>query len=92
FDVIKMDKSFVDDLEDSSDARSVVQAIVALADALDKELVAEGVQTEGQRSILAQLGCEIGQGLLFSKALPPQALIAFLSQGDQIKRGVADGD
>ncbi|MEJ2131658.1 MAG: EAL domain-containing protein, partial [Gammaproteobacteria bacterium] len=91
FDVIKIDKSFVDDLESSPDARSVVEAIVALATALGKELVAEGVENEWQRDYLSGLGCEIGQGFLFSKALPPDKLMEFVKRGETVRGIAADG-
>ena len=92
FDVIKIDKSFVDDLETSADARSVVEAIVALANALGKELIAEGVENEWQHHFLSQLGCQIGQGFLFSKALPPKALLAYLDRRKIRGSVAADGD
>ncbi|MCZ6868571.1 MAG: EAL domain-containing protein, partial [Gammaproteobacteria bacterium] len=91
FDAIKIDKSFVDDLESSADARSVVEAIVALAKALGKELIAEGVENEWQRDYLSQLGCDVGQGFLFSKALPPDQLVEFLNRGAIFKGAAADG-
>ena len=91
FDAIKIDKSFVDDLESSADARSVVEAIVALAKALGKELIAEGVENEWQRDYLSQLGCDVGQGFLFSKALPPDQLVEFLDRGAIFKGAAADG-
>lgn len=91
FDAIKIDKSFVDDLESSADARSVVEAIVALAKALGKELIAEGVENAWQRDYLSQLGCDVGQGFLFSKALPPNELVKFLDRGEMFKAAAADG-
>jgi EAL domain-containing protein (putative c-di-GMP-specific phosphodiesterase class I) len=66
FDVLKIDRAFVNEIGvgDSSDA--ICSSIVGMAHALGKEVVAEGVETEAQRLFLTQIGCEIGQGYLWS--------------------------
>jgi diguanylate cyclase len=71
---LKIDRSFVLDLESSSDARAVVDAVVKLAQALGIKVVAEGVETEQQHSILRSLGCDELQGYLFAKPMPAKAL------------------
>ncbi|HEU4457800.1 MAG TPA: bifunctional diguanylate cyclase/phosphodiesterase, partial [Methylibium sp.] len=71
---LKIDRSFVLDLETSADARAVVDAVVKLAQALGLKVVAEGVETEGQQRILRALGCDQLQGFLFGKPMPAQAL------------------
>jgi diguanylate cyclase (GGDEF)-like protein/PAS domain S-box-containing protein len=68
---IKIDRSFLTDLESDPRHVSVVQAIVDLAHGLGLVVVAEGVETWQQRSVLTKLGVEMGQGYLFSPALPP---------------------
>ena len=68
---LKIDQSFVGDLERSDDARAIVEAIIDLAHALRLEVVAEGVETDAQRDILLALGCDKLQGYLFSRPLPP---------------------
>ena len=73
---LKVDRSFVNDVCDCPDARSVVTAIVELAHALRMEVVAEGVETECQREILKSLGCDKFQGFLFARPMPPRVLIA----------------
>ena len=72
---LKIDRSFVMDLEESKDARAVVEAVVSLAHALELRVVAEGVETEGQRDILVRLGCDELQGFLFARPMPASDLM-----------------
>jgi diguanylate cyclase (GGDEF)-like protein len=67
---LKIDQSFVQDLESSADARAIVAAVVQLAHALGLSVVAEGVETEAQRDVLTALNCDELQGYLFAKAMP----------------------
>ena len=75
-DIIKIDRSFVErlagDAEGSGgvDAVALARAILSLADALDLDTVAEGIEHEAQRNTLLELGCKTGQGYLFGKAMP----------------------
>ena len=71
---LKIDRSFVLDLETSADARAVVDAVVKLAQALGLKVVAEGVETEAQNQILRSLGCDELQGYLFAKPMSAKAL------------------
>ena len=68
-DTIKIDRSFVVGLDDKAD-RSIVEAVLALAHGLGIGVVAEGIETETQRRQLVALGCEHGQGYLFSRPVP----------------------
>ena len=77
FDIVKIDKSFVKDLEANAESRAITGAIVAMAHALRKEVVAEGVETEGQLAILRSLGCDQIQGYFFAKTLPPRKFMEF---------------
>ena len=70
-DRIKIDRSFVSQLADGHVSVAITQAIVTLAHAMDIEVTAEGVETEGQANILAKLGCNTLQGFLFSGGVPP---------------------
>ncbi|MCT9846872.1 MULTISPECIES: biofilm formation regulator HmsP [unclassified Leclercia] len=65
--VLKIDKAFVEGLPDDS---SMVEAIIQMAHSLKLEIIAEGVETEAQRSWLANAGVECGQGFLFARAVP----------------------
>lgn len=71
---LKIDRSFVLDLETSADARAVVDAVVKLGQALGRKVVAEGVETEGQAQVLRALGCDVLQGYLYAKPMSAKAL------------------
>ena len=73
-DELKIDKSFVRDvLTDANDA-TIARTIIALAHSLGLQVVAEGVESEGQRELLYQSGCQLFQGYLFSKPVPAEEL------------------
>ena len=71
---LKIDRSFVLDLETSEDARKVASAVINLAQALKLKVVAEGVETEGQNKILREFGCDQLQGFLFARPMSAKAL------------------
>ena len=79
---LKIDRSFVLDLEGSADARAVVDAVVKLAQALGLKVVAEGVETEAQNQILRSLGCDELQGFLFAKPMSAKALAVWAMEDD----------
>ena len=76
---LKIDRSFVKDLEFSEDARSVVNAVVKLAHALNLRVVAEGVETAAQRDILLAMHCDELQGYFFARPMAADALLAWSS-------------
>lgn len=80
-DKLKIDRSFIVDLEERPDARSIVAAIIDMGHHLDLMVLAEGVETHGQLEILRDLGCDFYQGFLSSPAVSAQALLA-LAQAD----------
>jgi diguanylate cyclase (GGDEF)-like protein len=67
FHTLKIDRSFVVGVENPYDEAPIVAAMIAMAHALKMEVVAEGVETEAQRTFLARHGCDIGQGYLFGR-------------------------
>lgn len=69
-DTLKIDKTFISDILHDREDAAIVSAVIAMAHALDLEVIAEGVETEGQRALLAKQGCHAYQGYLFSPALP----------------------
>ncbi|MCO4882750.1 sensor domain-containing phosphodiesterase [Paraburkholderia caribensis] len=71
---LKIDRSFVENLLTSRNDQAIVSAVVGLAQTLDLELVAEGVETEAQRELLTEMGCGHIQGWLVCKALPSEEL------------------
>ncbi|MEN8179855.1 MAG: EAL domain-containing protein [Pseudomonadota bacterium] len=80
FDKLKIDRSFVQDLETDSDDDAVVRAAVALAHGLELEIVAEGIESESQRHILTNENCQYGQGYLFSKPVNAEMLSGYLQK------------
>ena len=64
---LKIDQSFVSDINTSPNDRAIAQAIITLAEAMSLNVIAEGVETEEQRSLLLELGCEAYQGYLYGK-------------------------
>ncbi|GAB2502929.1 PAS domain S-box protein [Arenimonas alkanexedens] len=72
FDALKMDQVFIRDIETNRRHRAIVRTITGFADELGLALTAEGIETEGQRALLESVGCQFGQGYLFSRALPPE--------------------
>jgi diguanylate cyclase (GGDEF)-like protein/PAS domain S-box-containing protein len=70
FDVLKIDRSFVNRMAFEKESLGIVKTIMALANELGKAVVAEGVESENQRRTLAELGCQFGQGFFFSKPIP----------------------
>ncbi len=79
FDVLKIDRSFVSELGVTADAEGVTHAIVALARALKKHIVAEGVETQQQARHLRDLGCDEFQGYFYSRPLDPVALATWVA-------------
>lgn len=79
-DTLKIDKSFVADLLNDADNRAIVSAVIALAEALTIDVVAEGVETEDQRDMLARLGCTAYQGYLFARPLQPEAFLQLVNE------------
>ena len=75
---VKIDRSFVMHMDANENHRAVVKAIVALAHALQMNLVAEGVETREHANILRELQCEMAQGYFFSKPLPASGAEAYL--------------
>jgi diguanylate cyclase (GGDEF)-like protein/PAS domain S-box-containing protein len=80
-DRLKIDRSFVCDMENNEDNLSIVGAIIQLGRSLGISITAEGVETEGQLNLLRWLGCDCIQGYLFSKPLEPEQIPDFLSRG-----------
>jgi diguanylate cyclase (GGDEF)-like protein/PAS domain S-box-containing protein len=78
---LKIDKSFVKDIERNLDSTSIVKAIIDLGHNLNLEVTAEGVETEQQLAFLQKYGCDHIQGYLFCEPLPANQLIQFFQEG-----------
>ncbi|HZC94687.1 MAG TPA: EAL domain-containing protein [Bradyrhizobium sp.] len=84
FDKIKIDQSFVRDLDANRDAQAIVRSIISLGKGLGVTITAEGVETEAELSCLRNEGCHEGQGFLFSRARPDAEIVSLL----KAQRGV----
>jgi len=81
--MLKIDRSFVMKLGESDHARNLVASVVQLAQTLGLEPLAEGVETEEQRSFLVEQGCRYGQGFLFSRPLPTDEIRPFYDASNE---------
>lgn len=71
-DILKIDRSFINDIESNDNSIALVKAIITMAHNLDVMVVAEGVETQKQYDLLKQLACDYIQGCVFSKAITKQ--------------------
>ena len=81
---LKLDKSFVHDLEQSEPARALTTSVLRIGESLGMDVVAEGVETEAQFRFLAEHGCPIAQGYLFAKPMPAAALETWLANHEML--------
>jgi diguanylate cyclase (GGDEF)-like protein len=78
FDVVKIDRSFVRELTESGEGEAIVRALVEVCHALHALVLGEGIETQEQAAALREMGCDLGQGSLFSEPLPPEKLSPLL--------------
>ncbi len=83
-DILKIDRSFISNLDSSADGGKIVGLVLALADSLGITVVAEGVETEHQLNILRELGCKFAQGYLFAKPMTKDKIAALLLKSASI--------
>jgi diguanylate cyclase (GGDEF)-like protein len=79
FDTLKIDRSFVMDMDKASENEEIVKTIITLGHALHMNIIAEGVETAEQAAHLRNLGCELGQGYFFARPLPAAAASELLA-------------
>ncbi|MFF7777186.1 aminotransferase class I/II-fold pyridoxal phosphate-dependent enzyme [Streptomyces tanashiensis] len=77
-DILKVDKSFIDDITTDPQQVALVEGIVRIADVLGLQVVAEGIEHEEQRSLLAEMGCRYGQGYLFARPMTAHQAESYL--------------
>jgi diguanylate cyclase (GGDEF)-like protein/PAS domain S-box-containing protein len=80
-DIVKVDRSFVSGMADDPTDRALVAAVVGMGRALKLAVVAEGIESPEEAEALLELGCHIGQGFLFAKPLPIEAMDELLASG-----------
>jgi diguanylate cyclase (GGDEF)-like protein/PAS domain S-box-containing protein len=81
-DFLKIDRSFVRDVSTDTSDRALCEAIITIANLLDMQVVAEGVETAAQRDFLFNVGCDYGQGYLFSPPLSAWDFLEFVRKAD----------
>lgn len=77
-DLLKIDKSFIHNMLTCSETREIVRTIIALAQNLDLDIVAEGVETIDQQQLLFDMGCTHAQGYLYSRSIPMQEIKGYM--------------
>jgi EAL domain-containing protein (putative c-di-GMP-specific phosphodiesterase class I) len=82
-DYLKIDRSFVRDIEKDECSRAIAESIIAMAHRLGMKVIAEGIEKPEQEAVLRSGGCDYGQGFLFSEAIPPQAFEQLLVNQDK---------
>ncbi|HEX7491652.1 MAG TPA: EAL domain-containing protein [Candidatus Limnocylindrales bacterium] len=85
-DIVKIDKSFVDDVAHAGTESAIARGIIQLGRAMNIQTVAEGIEGDEQAEVLRTLGCELGQGFFFAKPLAPESWADLLGTDS-----VADG-
>ncbi|HEY9761900.1 MAG TPA: EAL domain-containing protein [Trichocoleus sp.] len=93
-DTLKLDKAFIQDLMDNPGDAAIAQTIVTLGQGLGLTVLAEGVETESQLQVLAEMGCDCVQGYLFSRPLSARGITTFIrqhciSQGEEMHCAMA---
>ena len=89
-DIVKIDKSFVDDVAHEGAESAIARGIIELGRAMRIQTVAEGIEVDEQAEILRTLGCELGQGFFFARPLAADAWAGLL-QMDQVRDGTGAG-
>jgi diguanylate cyclase (GGDEF)-like protein len=79
-DTLKVDRSFIKEIPADQDSAEITKAIIAMAHSLKLRVLAEGVETEEQLAFLHEHGCEVLQGFLYSRPLPYEDLVRFVSE------------
>lgn len=92
FDKIKIDQSFVKTMRENSDSRMIVKAIIGLSGSLGLPTTAEGIESSGNADILRDFGCTLGQGFLYSEAVPAKAVPGLMAEIEGQVEHIADGE
>jgi diguanylate cyclase (GGDEF)-like protein/PAS domain S-box-containing protein len=82
-DALKLDRGFITSLTSSRQAAAIVRAVCDMARTLGFSVVAEGVETEAQSQVVEALGCDIGQGFLYARPVPPSEIPSVVAELDR---------
>ncbi|MBP0445262.1 EAL domain-containing protein, partial [Roseomonas sp. SSH11] len=85
FDKVKIDRSFIRNLEADPSAAAILRAILRMSQALGLRTLAEGVESAEEAEMLRQEGCEAAQGFFFAPPLPPEELARLLAQPELVR-------
>ena len=88
FDVLKIDKSFVDGISESPKGQAFAELIIEFAKVMEIEVIAEGIETEAQRDVLSEMGCKYGQGFLLAMPMEWREAEALLRAGGVLSPGL----
>ncbi|HFQ7766436.1 EAL domain-containing protein [Clostridioides difficile] len=77
-DILKLDKSFLDGIEDDERSRNIAKSIVSLAKSLDLVVIIEGVESKEQAELMKQFGCDLVQGFYFARPMPAKNFLDLL--------------
>ena len=76
--ILKIDKSFIDQIDSSESSKKYIEAIIYIGHILNLEVISEGVETDGQLEKLKSIGCDYIQGYIWGKPMPPDDAGKFL--------------
>lgn len=85
-DLLKIDRSFIQRIGNSTDAEAITSTVVNLGHCLGLEIVAEGIETAAQEAYLRDINCDVGQGFLYARAMPADAVPACLADAESAFR------
>jgi len=80
FDKIKIDQSFIRDMSSNPESQAIVRNVIALGNSLGLPTIAEGIELDQNRELLQELGCSVGQGYFFAKALKSEDVLPFIKK------------
>ena len=88
-DIVKIDRSFVEQVDTSPRHHALTNGIVRLARDLDLDVVAEGIETAAQLALVEDMGCQYGQGYLLARPVPAETIVSQVVSGFGVPRAVA---
>ncbi|MFI3172346.1 MAG: EAL domain-containing protein, partial [Eubacteriales bacterium] len=83
-DVLKIDRSFIVNSIDDGKGAIIIESVIKMAQAMNLETVAEGIETKEQLEYLQRLNCEFGQGYYFSRPLPEEEFLEFFKSNTNV--------